>query len=135
MRVAPRRPTARRPPAESSAVSRDPDGSSTLTSTDSVGPSQLKRDRGPVMVSRWPSKSTLVSSAPRRSTALAGLLGDTVTTVSARSPATTSIAPTGRLMARSMGAGVSKVGMGVAFPSLGVFVRPRGSAWLEELRG
>ena len=106
MRVAPRRPTVRTPPTEISAVSRDPAGSSTNTSTDSVGPNQLMRGRGPVMVSRWPSKSTLVSSAPRRSTAFAGLVGDTVTTVSARSLAKTSIAPTGRLMARSIGVGV-----------------------------
>jgi len=58
------------------------------------------------MVSRWPSKSTLVSSAPRRSTAFAGFVGDTVTTVSFRSPAMISTAPTGSLMARSIGVGV-----------------------------
>ncbi|MDY7556637.1 hypothetical protein [Cryobacterium sp. 10C3] len=66
----------------------------------------LKRGFGPVTVSRRPSKSTVVSSAPRRSTAFAGLVADTVTTVSVRSPAKTSIMPTGRLMARSIGVGV-----------------------------
>jgi len=71
-RVAPRRPTVRTLPSAISAVSRDPVGSSTFTSTDSVGPNQLMRGRGPVMVSRWPSKSTLVSSAPRRSVAFSG---------------------------------------------------------------
>ena len=111
MRVAPRRPTVRTPPIEPSAVSREPAGSSTRTSTDSLGPMKLKRGFGPVIVSRWPSKSTVVSSAPRRSTALAGLVGVTVTTVSVRSPATTSIAPTGRWMATSIGVGVVYVGM------------------------
>src|SRR5665647_2281140 len=89
MRVAPRRPTVRRLPTAISVVNRDPVGSSTNTSTESVGPGpiQLMRGRGPVMVTRWPSKSTLVSSTPRRSTAFAGLVADTVVIVSATSPA------------------------------------------------
>ena len=130
MRVAPRRPTVRTPPIEPSAVSREPAGSSTRTSTDSLGPMKLNRGFGPVIVSRRPSKSTVVSSAPRRSTAFAGLVGVTVTTVSVRSPATTSIAPTGRWMATSIGVGVVYVGMAMPAFLVGVFVRPRGFAWL-----
>ena len=58
-------------------------------------------------MSRVPSKATLVSSAPRTSTAFAGFVGETVTTVSLRSLAMMSMAPTGIRMAMSMGLGVS----------------------------
>jgi hypothetical protein len=95
IRVAPRRPVLRTPPTEISVVSREPDGSSTVMSTDSLAPTRLNRDRGPVIVTRWPSKSTFVSSAPRRSAAFAGLVGATMTTVSVRSLACTTTVPTG----------------------------------------
>ncbi|MDQ1551247.1 MAG: hypothetical protein QOD50_669, partial [Actinomycetota bacterium] len=52
-------------------------------------------------VSRLSSRVTFVCSTPRRSIDLVSLLGDTVTTVSVRSLAMTSIRPTCTLMARS----------------------------------
>jgi hypothetical protein len=74
-------------------------------------PIQLMRGLGPMTVSRLSSRVTFVCSTPRRSMGLLLLLGDTVTTVSVRSLAMTSIRPTCTLMARSMGVGVVNVGM------------------------
>ena len=111
MRVAPSRPVLRTAPTAMSPVTREPVGSSTRRSIDSDGPITLKRGLGPLIVRSAPSNSTTVSSAPRRSTDLAGLVGETVTTVSVRSLAMISMAPTGRWIATSRGVGVSNLGM------------------------
>ncbi len=89
-----------------SAVTREPTGSSTRTSTDSFGPMMAKRFM-PSTVTRWPSKATFACSAARTSAGRSGLVGVTVTTVSLRSVAMTSSAPTWRSTERSIGVGVS----------------------------
>ena len=110
-------------PSAICAVKREPVGNSTRTSTDSVGPMMLTRGRGPVIVTRRPSKSTVVSSAPRRSTASDGLVGVTLTTVSVRllasisSDPTLKGAPTGwKLPVREVRA---NVGAGFVYPICG----------------
>ena len=96
---------------------------------------KLNRGFGPVTVSRWPSKSTVVSSAPRRSTAFAGLVGVTVTTVSVRSPGDDLDGAHRQVDGDVDRGGRGVRGHGDACLPLGVFVRPRGFAWLVGLWG